>query len=141
LRPGLLLDGVLVERMGEKGLELIVGARNDQDWGPVLLVGSGGVLAEAMEDVRILPADLPSSAFQEALQGLRCGALLRGFRGTPELHVAAVAEVLYRLAQLIRANPQIAEVEINPLVVYPKGCGTLALDALISVTESRDGSC
>ena len=55
LRPGLLLDGVLVERMGKKGLELIVGARNDQDWGPVLLVGSGGVLAEAMEDVRILP--------------------------------------------------------------------------------------
>ena len=55
--------------------------------------------------------------------------------------MAAVAEVLCRLAQLIRANPQIAEVEINPLVVYPKGCGTLALDALISVSESSGRSC
>ena len=104
LQPGLLLDGVLVERMGEKGLELIVGARNDQDWGPVLLVGSGGVLAEAIEDVRILAADLAPPALQEALHGLRCGALLRGFRGTPELDVAAVAEVLYRLAQLVRSE-------------------------------------
>ena len=54
--------------------------------------GLGGVLAEAIEDVRILAADLPPSAIQEALHGLRCGALLRGFRGAPELDVAAVAE-------------------------------------------------
>ena len=137
--PGLVLDGVLVERMGDKGLELIVGARNDQDWGTVLLVGSGGVLAEVIEDVQILAADLPPVAFQEALHILRCGALLRGFRGTPELDVAAVAEVLCRLAQLARANPEIVEVEINPLVVYPKGCGTLALDALICVAKSCGG--
>ena len=78
----------------------------------------------------------PPAAFQEALHGLRCGTLLRGFRGTPELDVAAVADVLYRLAQLVRGHAEIAEVEINPLVVYPKGQGTLALDALISVTEA-----
>jgi acyl-CoA synthetase (NDP forming) len=141
LRPGLLLDGVLVERMGEKGLELIAGARNDKDWGPVVLVGFGGVLAEAIEDVRILAADLRPLAIQEALYGLRCGALLRGFRGGPEYDVAAVAGVLYQLGQLVRGNPEIGEVEINPLVVYPKGRGTLALDALISVTESQAESC
>ena len=133
LRPGLLLDGVLVERMSAKGLELIVGARNDKEWGPVLLVGFGGVLAEAIDDVLILAADLCPPAIQEALHGLRCGALLRGFRGGPELDVAAVADVLYRLGQLLRGNEEIAEVEINPLMVYPKGHGTLALDALISV--------
>ena len=136
LRPGLMLDGVLVERMGEKGLELIAGARNDKDWGPVLLVGFGGVLAEAIEDVRILAADLRPPAIQEALYGLRCGALLRGFRGAPEYDVPAVADVLYRLGQLVRGNPEIGEVEVNPLVVYSKGRGALALDALISVTES-----
>jgi acyl-CoA synthetase (NDP forming) len=135
LRPGLQLDGVLVERMGVKGLELIVGARDDKDWGPVLLVGFGGVLAEAIDDVRILAPDLRPREIQEALHGLRCGALLRGFRGAPELDVAAVAAVLSRLAQLVRGHAEIAEVEINPLVVYPKGQGTLALDALISVTE------
>jgi acyl-CoA synthetase (NDP forming) len=137
-RPGLLLDGVLVERMGAKGLELIVGAHNDKDWGSVLLVGFGGVLAEAIEDIRILAADSQRSAIQEALHGLRCGALVRGFRGGPELDVDAVADVLSRLGQLIQTNPEIAEVEINPLVVYPKGKGTLGLDALISVSASRD---
>jgi acyl-CoA synthetase (NDP forming) len=137
LRPTLRLDGVLVERMGTKGLELIVGARNDKEWGPVLLVGFGGVLAEAIEDVRILAADLRPPAIQEALHRLRCSALLQGFRGGPELDVAAVADVLCRLGQLVRRNAEIAELEINPLVVYPKGRGTLALDALISVTELR----
>jgi acyl-CoA synthetase (NDP forming) len=134
-RPGLLLDGVLVERMGTKGLELIVGARNDKDWGSVLVVGFGGVLAEAVGDVRILAADLQLSEIQEALHRLRCGKLLRGFRGGPELDVEAVAEVLSGLGQLVRDHPEIAEAEINPLVVYPKGSGTLALDALILVDE------
>jgi acetate---CoA ligase (ADP-forming) len=129
------LDGVLVERMGEKGLELIVGARNDKDWGPVLLAGFGGVLAEAVEDVRILAPDLGPRAIQDALYELRCGALLRGFRGGPELDAAAAATVLHRLGRLVRDHPEIAEVEINPLVVYPKGRGTLALDALISVVD------
>ena len=85
LRPGLMLDGVLVERMGEKGLELIVGARNDQDWGPVLLVGSGGVLAEAIEDVRILAADLPSQRFKKHCMGYaaaRCCAAFAAHRSS-----------------------------------------------------------
>jgi acyl-CoA synthetase (NDP forming) len=136
LRPGLLLDGVLVERMAPKGLELILGARNDPDWGPALLVGLGGVLAEVIEDVRIIPADLEPRAIEKALYGLRGGALLRGFRGSPELDVAAAAAVLYRLGQIVIAHPEIAEIEINPLVVFAKGNGILALDALISVTEA-----
>jgi acyl-CoA synthetase (NDP forming) len=137
LRPGMDLDGVLVERMATKGLELIVGARNDKEWGPVLLVGFGGVLAEAVEDVRILAADLRPSAIQHALYELRCGALLRGFRGGPELDGAATADVLHRLGRLVINHSSIAEVEINPLMVYPKGSGVLALDALISVSDSR----
>jgi acyl-CoA synthetase (NDP forming) len=134
LRPGLALDGVLVEHMGASGLELIVGARNDKQWGPVLLVGFGGVLAEAIGDVRILPADLPPPAIVAALYELRCGKLLRGFRGSPESDVPAVVDVLVRIGQLVRGNPEIAEVEINPLVVYPKGQGVLALDALVLIT-------
>jgi acetate---CoA ligase (ADP-forming) len=64
--------------------------------------------------------------------------LLRGFRGAPALDVAAAADVLYRLGRLVQENPLIAEVEINPLVAYPKGRGTLALDALISVIGPRE---
>lgn len=136
-RPGLVLDGVLVERMGRKGVELIAGARNDPQWGPVLLVGFGGVLAEAIHDVRLLPADLSSEAIEEELNKLRCGALLRGFRGAPALDAGAAAEVVSALGQLMRGVPEIAEIDINPLVVYAKGNGVLALDALISANHVR----
>jgi acyl-CoA synthetase (NDP forming) len=70
-RPELVLDGVLVERMGEKGLELIVGARNVAKWGPVLMAGFGGVLAEAIEDVRLMPASLSREEIEQELNKLR----------------------------------------------------------------------
>ena len=129
------VDGVLVERMGAKGLELIVGARNDPQWGPVLLIGSGGVLAEAIKDVRLLPADLTRAAIEQELNQLRCGALLRGFRGSPALDIGAVADVVLSVGSLMRSMPEITEIDINPLVVYESGSGAVALDALISVAK------
>jgi acetate---CoA ligase (ADP-forming) len=141
-RPDLVLDGVLVERMGRRGLELIVGARNDPQWGPVLMVGSGGVLTEAMKDVLLLPPDLSQDRIVEELNGLRCSALFRGFRGAPPLDVAAVARVIEALGHLMRSSPQITEIDINPLVVYENGHGAMALDALILVApeEAKSGT-
>ncbi len=131
-KPGVALDGVLVEQMGERGMELIVGGRNDPQWGPVLMVGAGGVLAEAMGDVRLIAADSSRAQIVAELMKLRCGALLEGFRGSPALDVTSVAEVVARVGTLMRMSPEIVEIDINPLVVYPLGKGTIALDALIS---------
>ena len=131
-RPEITLAGVLVERMSEGGLELIVGGRNDPQWGPVLLVGAGGVVAEAMGDVRLIPCDLPRGQIEDELRKLRCGPLLEGFRGSPALDVAAAAEVAAKIGGLMRMAPEITEIEINPLVVYREGEGAVALDALIS---------
>ncbi len=131
--PELVLDGVLVERMGQRGVELIVGANRDKDWGQVLLVGFGGVLAEAVKDVRLIPPDLSVEAIVEELYGLKSAPLLRGFRGSPALDVRAAAEIVCRLGALMRSNPSIKEADINPVVVYPEGQGALALDALIIV--------
>ncbi|HYM76065.1 MAG TPA: acetate--CoA ligase family protein [Candidatus Dormibacteraeota bacterium] len=136
-RPGLRLEGVLVEKMGEKGVELILGARNDSQWGPVLLIGFGGVLAEAIKDIRLLPPDLPITAIEEELMKLRCSPLLRGFRGSPALDVGSAAEAVYRLGHLIKSCPEIAEVDVNPLVVYAEGRGSVALDALISMASRQ----
>ena len=133
--PELALDGVLVERMGGKSVEMIVGARNDPQWGPVLLVGFGGVLAEAVSDVRLLAPHLSREAIEAELHLFRCTKLLYGFRGTPPLDVGALADVVLRLGELLRAAPAIEEIDINPLVVYPKGSGVVALDALISVGD------
>jgi len=131
--PGLALDGVLVESMGKRGTELIVGARNDPDWGPVLLIGFGGVQAEAMRDVRLLPPEISAAGVIQELHQLRGSALLRGFRGSPALDLEAVAGIVCRLGALMQSTSAISEVDINPVVVYPEGQGAVALDALISV--------
>ena len=132
-RPGLVLDGVLVEAMGKGGVELIIGGRHDPDWGPMILVGFGGVLAEMLHDVRLLTPDLTREAIAEELYSLKCGALLRGFRGSPALDVEAVIDVVVALGAALTATPSIREVDLNPVVVHPKGQGAVALDALITV--------
>lgn len=134
--PDLKLDGVLVEKMGQRGAELIVGAQNDKNWGPVLLVGFGGVLAEALKDVRLLPPELSVDAVVDELYRLKSAALLRGFRGSPTLDVRAAAEIVCSLGALMRSTPAIQEVDINPVIVYPQGQGAVALDALI-VTDQQ----
>jgi acyl-CoA synthetase (NDP forming) len=129
--PGLALDGVLVECMGGRGTELIVGARNDPHWGSVILAGFGGVQAEILQDVRLLPPDLTAEAIVAELRKLKSGALLDGWRGEPPLDVDAVAAIVATLGRILRGTPAIREIDLNPVVVYPKGEGAVALDALI----------
>lgn len=130
-RPGLELDGVLVEQMGRRGIELIVGGRNDPQWGPVVMVGFGGVQAEILKDVRLLPHDLPREAIVAELGRLKSAALLHGFRGAPPADVDAVAAIIARVGQLLAAEPRISEIDVNPVVVHPAGEGAVALDALM----------
>jgi acyl-CoA synthetase (NDP forming) len=129
--PDLTLDGALIERMGARGTELIVGAKNDPEWGPVILVGFGGVQAELLKDVRLLSPDLGHAAIVAALRGLKSGAILDGFRGSPALDVDAVADLVVALGSVLAGTPAIREIDLNPVVVYPKGAGVVALDALI----------
>ncbi|KAA6461862.1 acetate--CoA ligase family protein [Acidobacteria bacterium AB60] len=133
-RPELVLEGVLVERMAAQGIELIVGARRDPQWGPILLIGFGGVLAEIAGDGRLLPPDLSVEQIACELQRLRCAPLLRGFRGAPPVDTAAVARTVAALGSWMLAEPRVLEVDINPLVVTPRGA--LALDALICIAEN-----
>ena len=125
------LDGAQVEAMGKRGVELIVGARNDPEWGPVILVGFGGVTAELLHDVRLLPPDLTHAAIAAELRALKQGALLDGYRGSPALDVDAVARLIATLGQVLIGTPSIREIDLNPVVVYPAGEGVVALDALI----------
>jgi acyl-CoA synthetase (NDP forming) len=132
-RPGLNLDGVLIERMSKPGVELIIGGRNDPDWGPVVLAGFGGIQAEILQDVRLLPADLSIAGIVRELNLLKSAALLRGFRGLPALDVTAVAEIISRVAAVLRGEPSIREIDLNPVIVYPEGEGAIALDALVVI--------
>jgi acyl-CoA synthetase (NDP forming) len=132
-QPNLALDGMLVEAMAAPGLELVLGARHEKGWGPILTVGLGGIWIEALHDIRIFPADLTHDGIIAELLQLKGAALLRGGRGTPAADLAAIADCTMRLGALVRSARRIAEIEINPLRVYAKGA--LALDVLMHVEQ------
>jgi acetate---CoA ligase (ADP-forming) len=128
--PDVTPDGVLIERMSPKGIELMVGAKRDPEWGAVLLLGLGGIWVEALGDVQLLPVDADEAQIVEALGKLRSAKLLTGVRGAPPADIEAVARVAMAIGRLIQ-TAQIAEIEINPLMVHAKGQGATALDALV----------
>ncbi len=130
-QPGLKLDGVLVEKMAPKGVELVVGAKRDPVWGPIVLVGLGGIWVEALGDVRLLPPDLSEAEIIEELGRLRTAKLLKGFRGSPPVDVEAVARTAAAIGRLMLTTPEISEIDINPLFAHPRGQGVTAVDALI----------
>ena len=134
-RPELKLDGALVEAMGPRGLELVVGAKRDADWGPVVLGGLGGIWIEALKDVRLVPADMAVEDIEVELGRLKAAVVLQGIRGASAVDVHAIALVVAQVGAQMRANPHITEIDINPLVAYPLGSAlpVLALDALVAV--------
>lgn len=129
--PGLKLDGVLVERMGAKGVEMILGAKRDPLWGPVLLLGFGGVQAEVLKDFRVIAPDLSASEFETEIRRLRGAPLLTGFRGAERAAISALAETATRLGQLMLDEPRITEIDLNPIMVRSEAEGVTALDALM----------
>jgi acyl-CoA synthetase (NDP forming) len=130
----LSLDGVLVEKMGARGMEMIVGARNDPEWGPVVLAGFGGVTAEILQDVCLITPDLSEDAIVAELMQLKSAALLRGYRGSPALDVRALSRLIRTVAAALEAEPALAELDLNPVILHPEGQGVVALDALMLVS-------
>ncbi|MEU9864796.1 acetate--CoA ligase family protein [Streptomyces sp. NPDC047971] len=118
-----------VEAMADlsDGVELIVGVNRDPRFGPVAMVGLGGVLTETLRDVAFSLAPVPAGRSEELLRGLRTAALLSGVRGRPAVDVTAAAAVIERITAVAAAHPELAELEVNPLLVRPDGA--VALDA------------
>jgi len=125
------LDGVLIEAMGRRGIEMIVGGRNDADWGPVVLAGFGGVTAEILHDVRLITPELSQAEIEDELMQLKSAALLSGYRGGPALDVPALARLIRTVSAVLLAEPDLRELDLNPVILGPVGQGVTALDALI----------
>lgn len=120
----------VVAEMVTGALELIVGAKRDPQFGPVVMVGAGGVLVELIKDVEVALAPLTAETAERMLRRLRLWPLLQGFRGEPRRDIAAVVDALVHLGQLAAAlDGRFLELDINPLLVLAEGKGAVAADA------------
>jgi acetyl-CoA synthetase len=130
-----LSDIYLVEKMVEEVVaELIVGVARDEQFGPYLLVGGGGILVELMKDTASLLLPTTRDQVLQAIPQLKCAPLLTGFRGAPHADLNAAADVILTVANMIEDDPSsIIELDINPLMVLAEGQGVVAVDALISL--------
>jgi acetate---CoA ligase (ADP-forming) len=124
-------EGVLVQPMITGGWELILGGRQDKQFGPVVLVGLGGIFTEVFEEVAVRVAPISRQEALEMIKGLRGSQVLEGARGYKPADINAVVDSLLRLTQLLVDYPDIKEVDINPIKVFPEGEGCRALDARI----------
>lgn len=127
--PGARWGGVLVQPVVRGSVEVVVGGLRDPQFGPVVMVGSGGVLVEVLQDVAFRLAPLDHEEALRQIQETACARLLRGVRGTPPADVGALAEVVVRVGALLVAEPAMRELDLNPVLAGPEGCQ--AVDARV----------
>ncbi|WP_346906717.1 acetate--CoA ligase family protein [uncultured Roseibium sp.] len=129
----------LVQKMVKGGVEAIVGMQNDPDFGPMILLGVGGIMTELMNDVALRRAPLSPADVAEMIDETRLNLLLKGYRGAEPADRAALEEAVLRLSAFAVAHADsIESIDINPLLVLPEGEGCIAVDALIIKPENQE---
>jgi len=134
--PEAHIDGVYVEKMADRGLEVILGMKRDPQFGPMLMFGLGGIFVEMMEDVAFHLAPITKDEAIQMLKSTRSYELLHGKRGIKEVDIDALAIALQRISQLATDFPQIKEIDINPLIVGEIGNEPVVADARMSFSTS-----
>lgn len=130
--PQARIDGVLVAQMAQGGTELILGTKTDPVFGPIVIVGLGGIFAEVMKDVALQSAPVDEATAMAMLRSLKSFAMLDGARGQPKADVAAAAKAVAALSRFAAWHTSsVAEIDVNPLLVMDEGQGAYALDALL----------
>ncbi len=130
-RAGHRLDGLVVQPMAPRGVELIVGVVHDHSFGPVLACGAGGTTAELVSDVAVRITPVTDVQAREMVRSLRTFPLLDGYRGAPRCDLAAIEDVLLRVSAMVEAHPEIVELDCNPLIAGPDGA--VIVDARVRV--------
>jgi acetyltransferase len=129
--PNARIEGVLVQKMAAKGHEVVVGMLRDPDFGPLVMLGSGGVYLEVLKDVVFAPPPISRGEALRLIGQLRIAPMLAGARGQPPADIEALADLVSRIADLALAETSIDQLDLNPVFVYPQGQGVMAVDALI----------
>ncbi len=135
--PDAELWGISIQEMIQGGKEVIIGMARDSQFGPVVMFGLGGIYVEVLKDVSFRIAPLSVEDTSEMIQGVRSLPLLQGARGEKPIHIDTIAESLLRLSQLVTDFPEIFELDINPLKVFPQGREPVALDARLTLRKNE----
>ena len=137
--PNADIRGVLVQEMIRNGKEVILGMTRDPQFGPMLMFGLGGIYVEVLKDVSFRIAPITRADAESMMREIRSHALLRGVRGESPTDLAAVAEGLLRLSQLVTDFPEIVEIDVNPLAIFPRGQGATAIDVRLTLAAPEEG--
>ena len=133
-KPEAKIDGVLVQKMAPKGHELVIGMVNDPTFGPIMMVGYGGTTVELFGDVVHAPAPVDEAEATRMILALKSARLLTGFRGSAPIDLAPVAKLVAALSRAaLTLREQVAEFELNPVILHADGSGLTVADALLTL--------
>ena len=135
--PHAKISGILVEEMARKGVEVILGANRDSRFGPLMMFGLGGTLVEVLKDVTFRLAPMWQVSAEKMVREIRSFKLLDGFRGAPRCDVEAIVDCLLRLSAMVCNHPEIAELDINPLIVHAQGQGCSVADSRVMLRRPK----
>ncbi len=134
--PTARVEGFEVEAQIQGGKEVLVGVQRDPDFGPIVVFGMGGIYVEVLRDVTFRLAPVRPLSVQRMVESIKTFALLKGVRGEAPSDLGALEEAIERISQLATDLPQVVELDLNPLIVRPKGQGVVAVDARVVLAPS-----
>lgn len=129
--PNAVIEGIYMVQMAGKGVEVILGATRDPKFGPLIMFGLGGIMVEVMKDVTFRLAPMWESSAINMIKGIKVHEVLEGVRGAKPSDITKVKECILRLSQMLVENPEIMEIDINPMFVFPEGQGAVVADCRI----------
>jgi acetyl coenzyme A synthetase (ADP forming)-like protein len=137
--PEATIWGCLVQEMAPPGgIEILVGMNRDPQFGPLVTFGLGGIYVETLKDVTFRVAPFSALEAQQMLEEIKARAILDGVRGQPPADKEAIVDILLRIGQLVQDFPEIVELDINPVIVYPQGQGALAIDMRLVLSRTSN---
>ena len=138
-----VIEGIRIMKMAQEGHDMFIGAMRDDSFGPVVVFGYGGIYTEVFKDIDQIMCPSSKSEIKEKLENLKCYKILKGIRGNSEADIEAYIDIIEKISHLMNKHPQIIELDLNPVRVFTKGEGVIALDARAKIewektNESND---
>lgn len=134
-KPSAMIRGILFQQMAGDGVEVILGSTKDPNFGPICMFGLGGIFVEALKDVSFRLAPMWDTSAENMIRSIKAYRVLQGIRGMPPADIKAAKLCLLRLSAMVSNHPEIAELDINPLILYPDGEGCVVADARIVLSR------